>query len=354
MPKSLVAHQSSTHRLACSLSHSAFPSSYLHDRLGLSLYRALLKQSFTLSATQSGGLRSLIRHRFKTDRLLQSPSQIANGLNAGDEVLKLLCASTQGETSATTRLSSLIESTLNFSASNESYRKALRSVKAPASPRLASRVNHLRLGADKQSQSRRPDSRPILERPLGLPEIKGGKRRVPKFTAVQGVPFLLYSKPQPLSLGRLLRQKIAWQLKKWDQRTKLTEGTIPLGESEDGWDSLVALQAKQEGLPTEKFTPEHGAHDLDPDPISWTSSSRFAEARIGEEINSFDRRNLETGRRLVEILKQERVLAAKEEAESECRKYEGRVLRRANEVLAAAPASQGPRQDERIEQERTG
>jgi hypothetical protein len=207
--------------------------------------------------------------------------------------------------------------------------------------------------ADKTLQNRRLDSRPILERPLDLSEIKGGKRRVPRFFAAQGLAFLLYSKPQPISLGRVLRQRFAWLHKKWDQRDQLMEESLPLAEGEDEWDSIVALQSEQEGLAQQKIIPGHRDNALHPDSIAWTSSPRFAEARLGATIHSFEQRNLERGRQMVEILKQERVLAAQEKAALECKKYEIRVLRRASDVEATSPASQRPKQDGHFAHEST-
>ncbi|ERF75483.1 hypothetical protein EPUS_07015 [Endocarpon pusillum Z07020] len=309
MHQPLVPHQSSTHRLAC-----------------LSLYKALLKHSLTVSTTHSGGLRSLIRCRFKTDRLLQSPSQIANGLNAGNEVLKLLCASARGESSSIARLSELIESTLELSGITEAYRNSLRLIKKPPSSRRAPKANNLPLSANKTLQSRRPDSSPIFERPLPLSQIRGGKRRVPKFVAAQGVPFLLYSKPQPQSLGRLLRQKIAWQHKKWDQRTKLTEETIPLGVCEDAWDALVASQEEVEGHSNRTSVPEDRETGISGDSTSWNSAPQFAAVSVGDKIRSFERRNLETGRRLFEILKQERVLVANEKEKKSSHQVQNTVI----------------------------
>ena len=158
--------------------------------------------------------------------------------------------------------------------------------------------------------------------------------------AVQGVPFLLYSKPQPQSLGRLLRQKIAWQLKKWDQRTKLTEETIPLGVCEDAWDALVASQKKAEGHSNRTSVPENRGNAISADSTSWNSAPQFAEMSLGDKIRSFERRNLETGRRMFEILKQEKVLAANEKEKMDSRRCKVRLFRKMNEVRAGANNSQ--------------
>jgi hypothetical protein len=297
----------------------------------------LLKQSAVVSPKPADGLKSLIRHRFKTDRFLQSPSQIANGLNAGHEGLGLLRASAQGKTDSIARLNSLLEYTLKASESKTTYRSALLSARALTSPPRAPKTSHSRLSAFQTLQSRRPDSRSIGEQPLPLAEITGGKRRVPKFIAVQGIPLLLYSKPQPLSLGKVLRQRLAWQTKKWDQRSKMAEETIPLCEYEDAWDSIVALQGRQEGLANEKSL--HGA-DVDngsSDAESWQSASRAADMSIAQIVKNYEQKNLETSRRMFQVLKQERVLAAQEKADLKSRKYEQRVMRGIDRFLAAAP-----------------
>ena len=338
MPKPLAAHRSSAHRLACWLNHCRrFPILLKCEFLGLSLYKALLKSSASISPTQAGGLASLIRHRFKTDRFLQSPSQIANGLDAGHEGLDLLRASAQGKPESVARLSSLLESTLQTSEKNTAYRITLRSSQASTSPRLTEKTNHICVSVDKALQSHRPSSRPILERPLPLSEIRSGKRRVPKFMAMQGIPLLYYSKPQPASLGRILRQKTAWQMKKWDQRSRAVGELTPLAESEDDWDAFVALQMKQEGLTNEESLLKADVAGLNSDAVSWQSASRAADASISQKLRTYEQKNLETSHRMIEILKLERLMAAQEKAELKSKKYEQRTMRGVDEFLAAVP-----------------
>ena len=205
--------------------------------------------------------------------------------------------------------------------SNEAHRNALRSTRALTTPRPASRTNDIR----------RIASKPVLERPLPLSEIKGGKRRVPHFMVAQGIPILVYSKPQSPYLGRVLRQKRAWQVKNAYQHTKLTEEVIPLASAEDAWDTLVALQQKQEGIRDEKSMPEDSTIDITTDTEPWMSAARLAEATVDAKYRRFKRRNLEISRQMVEILKQERTLAANEKAELESQKYEKRALKRAHD-----------------------
>lgn len=222
----------------------------------------------------------------------------------------------------------MIESTLESSRITEAFRGSLRLTKDPPSSRRAPKANNLPISANETLQSRRPDSSPIFERPLPLSQIRGGKRRIPKFVTVQGVPFLRYSKPQPQILGRLLRQKIAWQKKKWDQRTTLTEETIPLGVCEDAWDALVASQEKVEGHSNGTTVPEDRETGISADSASWTSEPQFAAISIGEKIRSFERRNLEKGRQLFEILKKERVLVANEKEKKNSHQVQSTVIQK--------------------------
>ncbi len=235
-------------------------------------------------------------------------------------MLELLCASARGESSYIARLSELIESTLELSSKTETHHNSLRLMKDRPSPCQAPRARAPFLSADTTSEPRCTESNSIFNRPLPLSRIKGGKRRIPKFVAAQGVPFLLYSKPQPQSLGRYLRQKIAWQIKKWEQRTQLAEETIPLGVCEDAWDALVASQQKVEGYSKRMLVPGKRENGIGADSTSWSSYSQFSEISLGDNIRRFERRSLETGRRMFEILKQERVLAAneKENMDSRC------------------------------------
>lgn len=171
---------------------------------------------------------------------------------------------------------------------------------------------------------------------------------MPNFMAVQGIPLLRYSKPQPVSLGRVLRQKIAWQTKKWDQRSKLTEEMIPLGETEDAWDGVIARQGRQEGLTNEKLNCRHEADvdDVSSDAESWQSASRAADLSIMQKIKDAERRNLEASRRMVNVLKQERLLAAQEQAESKATKYQGRAMRGVDDFLGTGPGRSWPSRKE--------
>lgn len=134
----------------------------------------------------------------------------------------------------------------------------------------------------------------------------------------------------------MLSQKIAWSNKKWDQRHQFLGEGIPLGEAEDAWDTLVELQQKQEKLSNQHCASDSNSKNFDSHFQSWASPSQASEAKIAQQIYKFDNTNLKMSRQLVDILKKERALAAKEKTELAALKYEQRVLRRADEFLADA------------------
>lgn len=141
--------------------------------------------------------------------------------------------------------------------------------------------------------------------------------------AVQGIPLLQYSKPQPVSLGRVLRQKVAWQTKNWDQHGRIVGELTPLAESEDDWDAFVALQVKQEGLTKKNSLQQADVAGVKSDAVSWQAASRAAEASIIHKIRIQEQKHLETSRRMIEILKLERSMAAQEKAEIKTKKKRG-------------------------------
>jgi hypothetical protein len=117
----------------------------------------------------------------------------------------------------------------------------------------------------------------------------------------------------------------------------MSEEIIPLGENEDAWDNLIALQEEREVVTDESSKRGDYQNNANIDSTSWNAAARLAEAGIAHDIKKHDRKNLETGRRMFEILKQERVLAANEKAVLPSSKYGRRSKSRANEGLVAAP-----------------
>lgn len=168
------------------------------DCLGLSLYRALLKQSSALHvggsnehspSKSSDVLSSLVQFRFHQDRKLKSPTQIANGLKAGYEALDLLHACNKNSPSALAQLKSLLKSTATQAEYTRAYRAALAAARSPTSPQKLAKIAHLRAIATKANSTRYPGSKPVLERPLPLDEIRGARDAFRIWFRRKGYPF---------------------------------------------------------------------------------------------------------------------------------------------------------------------
>ena len=318
------------------------------DCSGLSLYRALLKQSSALHvggtnehspSKSSDVLSSLVQFRFHQDRKLKSPTQIANGLKAGYEALDLLHACNKNSPSALARLKSLLESTAAQAEYTSAYRAALAAARSPTSPQKLAKIAHLRAITTKANSTRYPWSKPVLERPLPLDEIRGGKRRVPNLVSAQGIPFLRYSKPQPISLNRVIRQKQDRNQKKWSQQESL-KGDIVIAQWEDEWDEIVAGQmAEEHGRGKGKLRSPRdlsGREKVDDREASWKHEMVVAEGELYRQIKESDWKNAEMGRKMWEIVVKERELAAQEKREA---KIQRRIERKAAAAAAAAVAA---------------
>jgi hypothetical protein len=152
------------------------------------------------------------------------------------------------------------------------------------------------------------------------------------------VPFLRYSKPQPISLSRVIRQKQERDQKKWTQREGLAADTT-IAQWEDEWDEAVQTQIAQEQgrrqsqlKLVEKLEGSGEANDQEK---SWRYEVVSAERELYRQIKDSDRRNAELGRTMWEIVVKERELAAQE-------KREAKIQRRIERKAAAAAASIEP------------
>lgn len=345
MPSHINVHASSAHRLACKTLILETQCSQLTNCAGISLYRALLRQSHALHVVESNeGSRSkaaevlsnLVRFRFREDCKIQSPTQIVNGLKAGYAALDLVHACNHNSSTALSQLKNLLESTASRAEHTTAYRAALAAARSPTSPKKLAKIAHLRAVATKANSTRYPGSKPILQRPLPLSEIKGGKRRVPNLISAQGVPFLRYSKPQPISLSRVIGQKQERDQRKWTQREGLAADTI-IAQWEDEWDEAVQAQmAKEQGRGQRSLKPADklkGSGETNDQEERWKYEIVSAERELYRQIKENDRKNAELGRTMWEIVVKERELAAQEKREA---KIQRRIERKAAAAAAAA------------------
>jgi hypothetical protein len=145
----------------------------------------------------------------------------------------------------------------------------------------------------------RPGAIPVLSRPiLGLK----GRRHVPHLVTTMNFPFLRIKKPQSPYLSRVIRnKKTQWQRR--ITRLQWYEEQEMMASDEDVWDSILA---QDHGVVSEEGRgPEQ----------RWASVWRKAIGDLKETLNEVSRANTELSRRMWDIVKEERRLAAIEEAE---------------------------------------
>ncbi|ETI21930.1 hypothetical protein G647_06000 [Cladophialophora carrionii CBS 160.54] len=227
MPRYLAPHKSGPHRLAC-----------------LGLFRSLLRESrhvgtATSSTKIAETLRSLVRYRFHRDRTLLSRSQIIHGLEAGHGFLDLLRGCAAKSPTALDQLSQLLEHVALQAESTATYRRTLAARWKPPPPSRYAHLENLRRVADKANHASTPSSPRIFQHPRPLGEVKSGVRKVPNLILAQGVPLLKYPGPTPVLVNRVLKEKIRWGVRKWEQHKDIRR-RIQIAEWEDQWDSIVA------------------------------------------------------------------------------------------------------------------
>ncbi|OCT52155.1 hypothetical protein CLCR_08718 [Cladophialophora carrionii] len=227
MPRHLAPHKSGPHRLAC-----------------LGLFRSLLRESGHVgTATSSTGiaehLRSLVRYRFHKDRTLLSRSQIIRGLEAGHGFLGLLRGCAAKSPTALDQLSKLLEQVAVQAESTATYRRTLAARWKPPPPSRYAHLENLRRVADKANHASTPASPRIFQHPRPLSEVKTGVRKVPNLILAQGIPLLKYPGPTPVLVNRVLKEKIRWGVRKWEQHKDI-QRRIQIAEWEDQWDSILA------------------------------------------------------------------------------------------------------------------
>jgi hypothetical protein len=64
-------------------------------------------------------------------------------------------------------------------------------------------------------------------------------RKVPNLILAQGIPLLKYPGPTPVLVNRVLKEKIRWGIRKWEQHKDM-QRRIQIAEWEDEWDNILA------------------------------------------------------------------------------------------------------------------
>ncbi|KAF2657534.1 hypothetical protein K491DRAFT_594887 [Lophiostoma macrostomum CBS 122681] len=204
MPRFVLPKRSTPHRIAA-----------------IALYRALLLRcsSARLPDDHQRSLRNAVRQKFRRNCKIQSPYQLGLAFRAGYETLDHLDAAAAGNSSSA--------EFIRTGASSLSS-----GLKRPPPPR--------RLFPPREPQpelaSLPPEQAVLNVRPYTK---VSGPRHVPVLCSANGVPFLRLKKPQPPSLSRVLRQKLARKIMRFDVKVLLNNYWIPLSRQEDVWDAIV-------------------------------------------------------------------------------------------------------------------
>jgi hypothetical protein len=339
------------------------------------LYRALRRECsrFPVAVTtgglndaDGGGgsreiLESLVRYRFEHDRKLQSPSQIANGIEAGQGFLDLLraCNRSQSSAEALGSLSRILESTTRQAEDTAALRARFASFWKPPPPERARHLENIARVRNKAnyvsstSSSATPSEPPrIFQHPRPLSEVKSGVRKVPNLLVTQGIPLLKYPGPQPVLLNRVLKSKTEWGIKMWQKHKHMEEGAH-LAECEDEWDEILrrehgivdeeeaagggggggeASDGHGHHAPSDYFVPFGQQQSLSSSSVkqsntsdTWAGTFRAADKELEGQVLARGRKHADLGRKLWQVVLAERELKEKERKEA---RYLRRMARR--------------------------
>ncbi|KAL6239035.1 hypothetical protein BDW75DRAFT_236739 [Aspergillus navahoensis] len=286
MHRLVVPKKSSAHRLAC-----------------LALYRALLLRCRDLQRIRPElvYLQSHVRERFRRYKNLQSPSQTANALKAGYEALDLVDSAALGNEDNIGLVWRLLAKTQSTREQKKEFQSVLSLIRPVKQPNKKERKAEENRKFQEATAQRHPDATSILERPR---PIVSGKRRIPVLVNASGIPFLRIKKPQPQSLSRMIRRKVAERQKLVERRERL-EPEVLFGEDEDQWDDLT--------------------NGREQDEERWSSAPRAAFDEVYRRIGEDNRRKQSLARSMWEIVLAERKLAEEEQkAEEEKHAEEGK------------------------------
>lgn len=195
-------------------------------------------------------LRNAIRNKFRQNRKLQSSYQLGLSFKLGYEVTiprASLCVAKLTTTHQTVDKLDTATSTDTTTLSRLIATLPLGLTRAPPAPRPSPPPPPPPHPSGKHPLATLPPARAVLAvRPY--PRVTG-QRRVPVLASANGIPFLRLTKPQPASLSRVLRQKLARRMATFHARIELQNYWLPLAQQEDEWDALVSREAgKGRGL----------------------------------------------------------------------------------------------------------
>ncbi|KAK2737163.1 hypothetical protein FQN57_000420, partial [Myotisia sp. PD_48] len=257
-------------------------------------------------------LRDLIITRFRIDRVTESPSKIEHALQAGYTVLSpilvkyCICTLTfifkalgllnrcrQADTASLRQVDSLLAETKSL---QEKHWRQDRVSREGLTINKRSSKQTTTTNIEKKAPIDRPPhfiNHSVLARPY--PHVSG-RRLIPQFVSVRGLPYLRIVKPMPKTLAMILNRKLAARWKKILHRDRMdTELLFALDE--DRWDILTCE--------TEAQTQ------------TWGDTVLTSLSELQFTINQRDRASYELGQRMWKVVLDEKALAKKEAEEND-------------------------------------
>ncbi|KAF1981099.1 hypothetical protein K402DRAFT_343134, partial [Aulographum hederae CBS 113979] len=249
----------------------------------IALYRALLRQcrAVPLDGEHRNSLQNIVRNRFAKNKRLANPHLNKLAFLAGYEALDILDAAVAGDRRKTEHVLDLV-------------------IRSPA----PLKAPPMKTNRKASSQVHIPPVCPPPEKSLLATRPRQtvpGRRRIPYLTSAHGFPFLRFKKPQPESVSRVLRNKIAQRIRSVEHRDALRDYYIPLAEHEDAWDSLVEQ--------------ELGRRSKHSNSLTWAEGYVELDAILHNEFVARATKSRELAEKMWEIVEKERELAEKESAE---------------------------------------
>ncbi|PMD48249.1 hypothetical protein L207DRAFT_559943 [Hyaloscypha variabilis F] len=322
MPLHIIPRRIFAHRVACK-----------------ALYRACLTQLPRIPVPNdipSYGrvplLKHLIRKGFKKNIHIISPRLAVQELKRGYAAEELLRNAGNGNGSAITQIQDLLRTTAQA-------KQHSRLVSPPRPPRPQTHNSTI--------PAPFPGAPKVLDiRPLPASQL-AGQRHVPVLTAAGWVPFLRFKKPQSRFLGRVLRDKLKQKLRRWEGMVR-ADDAMEVGEAEGLWEGKVARRVRKEiaaaeekgvsgveevekvermkkwleeegskfGETKERFYGEVVGNEGEKERRSmWAAESARQKFELWGVVNAENEKSLETGRKMLEIVRKEKELWAKERQE---------------------------------------
>ncbi|CAG8983644.1 hypothetical protein HYALB_00004075 [Hymenoscyphus albidus] len=290
-PAHFIPQKSGAHRIAC-----------------IALYRALLNQCSRIPLPPEyfargpiNPIKHLIRKKFKQNQDVTSHQRIVKILKTGYAYEALLRSTANDDPTSKSQLFSLLTTIQNEA--------QIASVTIPNPPKkpLARPARPVAI----------PGAPKVLDiRPLPLSEIKGGIRHAPTITFPSNGLFatLKFKKEVPSYVARVIRQKDERRIKLID-RLQLLDVLLMEVEYEEEWEELVMDVAEEEGKVRATETEVWGF---------WRNELGAALADTKTILSRFIRAANRDGKRMMEIVEQERELALKERKERKHMKNENR------------------------------